>query len=132
MRTWIWTIWWSIVLATCYFGWWFHCQPFDWKMEWLERVQVTLVLLCVLTAIVVTSYYAGAVVNNWFEKKAAHFRRVNNTRKLNAMWMETDCPECGVTYQWHRECRNRCTSCGADYGHMVTHLGELKGYVENN
>lgn len=45
---------------------------------------------------------------------------MSNTIILNAMWCQTICPTCGHTYQWHREGRNRCTECQADYGYLVT------------
>lgn len=49
---------------------------------------------------------------------------MSNTRELDAMWMETDCPECGVTYRWHREHRNVCPN-GHDFGFLLD-LDELR------
>lgn len=45
---------------------------------------------------------------------------MSNTTVLNAMWFQTTCPACGHVYQWHREGRNRCTKCRADYGYLIT------------
>jgi len=47
---------------------------------------------------------------------------LSNVRKLDAEWLETDCPLCGHVYLWHVEERNQCTKCDADYGPLITDL----------
>ncbi len=40
-------------------------------------------------------------------------------RMINAMWFETDCPNCDNTYRWHREHKNLCPQCGNDFGYII-------------
>ena len=47
-------------------------------------------------------------------------------RKIDNLWMESDCPECGHTFRWLCEHKNKCPECGADYGFMVNLKEGLK------
>lgn len=47
---------------------------------------------------------------------------MSNTRRIDAEWFETTCPECKHVYLWHVDDHNKCTKCGADYGKLITDL----------